>query len=948
MVAKLGKKCFHQNELRRIIAYGLLGWLLIGTFLQLSVLPASAEQAQAEQQKVRVGFHTNADFFWGTPEGQKGGYAYDYLQNIASYTGWDYEYIEGEWPVLLEKLENGEIDLLCDVSYTDARAKNILYSKEIMGTETFYIYTLDTNTEIKQGDYQSLNGKKIAMGINSVQIGMYEKWVKEYGVYAETVITEGDKSNRAGLLEGEFDAVVAIDMSVDPEFVPITKLGVSNFYFGINRERMDLKQKLDTAQEQILASNPYYNQQLQSKYYQSQTVSDRLDEGELEWVSEHKKLRIGYLENMLAFSDCDSDEDGPIGVITAVFDKEELTYKNAKLPTEYVAFTHLQEAMQALKEGEIDCIFPVYGDAWYAEQQGISVSSYVVDTPILGVYKGSYDDKITDVIAMKKQSSYQEGYVKTRYPNSKCKFYDTAEECIRAVNEGEATTTFFSAYRMDQVLNSDKYPELSTFSMQDTIPICVATRRTDAELLGIINKTIAKADVATISAALIHYSRSDGNYSLSQFVHEYGLAIIVLMAISFTIIMFGLGRQLLHVTKNKEELARAKEEAEKANYAKSEFLARMSHDIRTPMNGIRGMVRIARESVEEKERVINALDKIDEAGSQLESLINDVLDMSKLESGRTKINPEPFDIAQMLEQLVDSMEEFASQCDVELSLEIEELAHHYVLGSNTHTHRILQNLVSNAMKYNKTKGSVHCKLEEVPIDAKQACYRFTVTDTGIGMSEEFLAHIFEPFVQESDNARTEYQGTGLGMAITKELVELMQGTILVKSEKGVGSEFIVEIPFLFAEEPVVSAVEYTGCNDISGMHILVAEDNKLNLEIIQYFLKGSGAKVTAVTNGMDAVIRFSASMEGTYDAILMDIMMPKMNGYEATEAIRTMKREDARDIPIIALTANAFTEDVAKCKVKGMNNHLAKPIDPDKLLEVLSTYRREANKNVVK
>ncbi len=898
---------------------------------------------------MRVGFHTNADFFWGTPEGQKGGYAYDYLQNIASYTGWKYEYIEGEWPILLEKLKLGEIDVLCDVSYTDERAKDILYSKEIMGTETFYIYTLDTNMDIRQGDYHSLDGKKIAMGVNSVQIGMYDRWAKEYGICAEQIITEGDIRNRQGLLTGEYDALVAIDMSVDPEFIPMVKLGMSNFYFGINKERQDLKKQLDMAQEQILTSNPYYNQQLQSKYYQSKNVSDRLDENELKWVQKHKKLRIGYLKNMLAFSDYDSKTDSPIGVITSVFDeKSGLQYKNASLEIEYRAFEHLKDAMTALQEEEVDCIFPVYGDAWYAEQQELSVSNYVVDTPILGVYKGSYDDKITDVIAMKKQSSYQEGYVKTRYPNSKCKFYDTAEECIRAVNEGEATTTFFSAYRMDQVLNSDKYPELSTFSMQETIPICVATRRTDAELLGIINKTIAKADVATISATLIHYSRSDGNYSLSQFVHEYGLAIIVLMAISFTIIMFGLGRQLLHVTKNKEELARAKEEAEKANYAKSEFLARMSHDIRTPMNGIRGMARIARESVEEKERVIDALDKIDEAGIQLESLINDVLDMSKLESGRTKINPEPFDIAKMLEQMADSMEEMATQCDVELSLEIGEIAHRYVLGSSMHTHRILQNLVSNAMKYNKTKGSVYCKLEEIPINDNQACYRFTVTDTGIGMSEEFLAHIFEPFVQESDNARTEYQGTGLGMAITKELVELMQGTIRVKSEKGIGSQFVVEIPFSFAEEPNEVETQAISGNDISGMHILVAEDNKLNLEIVQHFLTGSGARVTAVTNGMDAVIRFSASIEGTYDAILMDIMMPKMNGYEATEAIRTMKRADARDIPIIALTANAFTEDVAKCKVKGMNNHLAKPIDPDKLLEVLSTYRREANKNVVK
>lgn len=391
--------------------------------------------------------------------------------------------------------------------------------------------------------------------------------------------------------------------------------------------------------------------------------------------------------------------------------------------------------------------------------------------------------------------------------------------------------------------------------------------------------------------------------------------------------------------KSQQMLAEAYKEAKRANTAKSEFLARMSHDIRTPMNGILGMAKIARKCIDNKERVLDALSKIDEAGKNLEMLINDVLDMSRLESGKTELTHEPFDLIQLIKTEESPIEIMAAERHINFKPPQYNIQHRMLLGSPAHLHRIAANILSNSVKYNKENGCIDTRIDETPVDNTHSHFCLTVTDTGIGMNPDFLEHIFEPFVREYDDAGTQYTGTGLGMAITKELVDLMDGTITVESTPGEGTKIAIELPFeLYSGTPEAENT-YNEKVDLSGMKILLAEDNPLNIEIAQFILEDAGAEIINAVNGKEAVETFLHYPPYTFDLILMDIMMPEMNGYDATQAIRQLPRADAAYIPIVAMTANAFTEDVKKCLEAGMNEHIAKPLDVQHTLVTLMRYK---------
>lgn len=389
-----------------------------------------------------------------------------------------------------------------------------------------------------------------------------------------------------------------------------------------------------------------------------------------------------------------------------------------------------------------------------------------------------------------------------------------------------------------------------------------------------------------------------------------------------------------------QQLKRSNEEAMQANRAKSVFLSHMSHDIRTPMNGIVGMVDKIRKNQGQPEIVEDCLEKIDAASDCLLSLLNDILDMSALEKGKVELESKPFDLRKELETLRGDVEPRARERHVSFRLRCDGLAHTQLVGSPLHLRRILMNLISNALKYNRENGTVELLVQELGTKEESAVFRFAVMDTGIGMSREFLErHLFQPFDQEHENARTVYQGAGLGMSIAAALVKAMGGTIRAESEPGRGTAFTVELSFVLAPESAGGrAPEPDGI--IRGMHILVAEDNALNLEIAQFLLEDAGAELKTAANGQAAVDAFRDSPEGYFDAILMDIMMPGMDGLEAARQIRAMDRADAASVPILAMTANAFDEDRKKSAEAGMNDHLTKPLQPKLLLEALSRLRR--------
>ena len=389
-----------------------------------------------------------------------------------------------------------------------------------------------------------------------------------------------------------------------------------------------------------------------------------------------------------------------------------------------------------------------------------------------------------------------------------------------------------------------------------------------------------------------------------------------------------------------EKLQKSKQEAERANRVKSEFLSHMSHDIRTPMNGIMGMIDIIRKNLNDTEKTKDCLDKIDGVSNHLLSLINDVLDMSKLESGNIELENVPFSLQEECKNVLTIIEVQAQEKQIDFQFDDSGVFLYQLIGSPVHLRRILLNLSSNAIKYTSQKGKVSVRITELQEDNKKVILKVCVQDSGVGMSQEFIENsLYKPFTQENNTVRTKYQGTGLGMAIVHELLEKMGGTIEVESELEKGTRFTVTLPFIINKEKETHSKNKTGKENIRGMKILLAEDNLLNREIAEYILQEAGVIVSSVENGDEAVKKFAASKENSFDAILMDIMMPILDGFEATREIRHMKRKDAKEIPIIAMTANAFTEDKKKASDAGMNEHLAKPIDSVKLFEVLRNYR---------
>ena len=389
--------------------------------------------------------------------------------------------------------------------------------------------------------------------------------------------------------------------------------------------------------------------------------------------------------------------------------------------------------------------------------------------------------------------------------------------------------------------------------------------------------------------------------------------------------------------KYKAELLTAAKKAEAANEAKTEFLQRMSHDIRTPINGIRGMVNMADHYADDMEKQTEYRTKVKEASNLLLELVNDVLDMSKLESGEVVLEESPFNLSSIFREVFGVIEQMAAEQNIRIRWEKKEITHRNLIGSPGYVKRVMMNILSNAVKYNKENGQIYISCMEISSEQPEmTTMEFVCWDTGIGMTDEFQKHIFEPFAQEHTGSRTKFAGTGLGMPITKKLVEKMGGTITFESEKGVGTTFVIRVPFKI-DLDADKREEQTDASEksIKGLHILLAEDNELNMEIAEFVLQNEGADLTKAWDGQEAVELFKNSEPGEFDVILMDIMMPVMDGYEAAKMIRSLDREDAKEIPIIAMTANAFTEDRIKAKEAGMDEHIAKPVDMELLIKVI-------------
>ena len=902
-----------------------------------AVMPAPAHANDSDQQikTVRVGWLVNNEGFQdGTPGERLSGWGYDYLQTLSYYTpGWRYEYVSGTFTELMDMLEKGEIDLLPNISYSAARAQKLLYSSDPEGTERYYIYAKPDRDDLSKGDPQALQGLTIGYNPGVMQTAIGRQWLSNEGITCTYKEFAGGGDLFDALANDEVDAIIMNDTISSPNASPMFYVGSSDYYFAVPKSRPDLMDDINSAMAAINRINPRYNDEVKSNYSAQNSGSASLTGSERSWLKAKKStLTLGYLSNNLPY--CNQDDNGEmegslVSFVTALHNKFGITVRT-------IAYPGNQQMAKALSRGDIDIALPVYSDYWLAEQMG-TVQSISMGTISLTAIHATNDlNRDLRNIGCTEFSIVNRNELKYLFPNANITEYQSADEILTALKDGRSSCVIVPSARLETIRESYDIKDYEIQELSRTAELSCLMLRGNPELLSIVNKGIINAGESLSASNYSSTSYSAQESDALRFMYRHRSAIVVIIV----------GVLLTGVAILTWALQRARAEQNKAlaaNAAKTAFLARMSHDIRTPLNGILGLIELEelREDDVDAARENRAKARI--AANHLLSLINDILEMGRIENGKLTLEHVPFNLEELCNDAIVLCKLRASDRNITMQDQsAHPLCNPHVMGSPTHVRQIIINLLDNSIKYNKDGGTVTFTSQIKPIDDSRVLFCFNVSDTGIGMSPEFLKHIYEPFAQEGNDARSKFQGTGMGMPIVKSLIDMMGGTIEISSEVGMGSTFNVQIPLDIDKNPQAreGADEQAISCSLAGMNVLLAEDNELNAEIAQALLESEGIVVTRAADGKEAVELYTSRPAGSFDAILMDIMMPGMDGYEATRAIRLSEKADAADIPIIALTANAFAEDAKAAHDAGMNAHLPKPLDFNKLKNILARIKK--------
>lgn len=902
------------------------------------LVPQKMTASQQEAAKtVKVGYVNLPGYQEGTGEEYKTGAGYEYLQRISYYTDWNYEYVYGTSAQLQKMLAKGEIDLMGNMFSTEENQKRYDFSSFPQGKARFFMYAKEERSDLESGEVDALQGADIGVVLNSYEEELTTQWIDCYEAKASVCKYESESELIDALLQGDVDTVVMTEMQKVSGIMPVIYMGYEDFYFAVSKGKTDLLAQLDEAMIEIQSANPHYNEEVAARYSKGNVGDVYLTEGEKDFLAKNDNtLRIGYVNHNLPY--CSLSKEGRlIGLLSTLIDTLQEHF-DIKVVTS--CYDDKDLVHEALKRGEIDAMAPVYDDFWLAEQYGFALTnSFSMTTPVI-LYQSDDSKNVTDVIAVSEENLVCAHVVGILLPEAKQVPCQTLEECMELLSKGEVSSVVVPASSLNILKQYRSMDNIHTAEMVQQMNICLGTKKDTPMVTSIINRAISLSNDSLYGVALTENSYVQKHYTLMDYFRD-NVVVVMITLILLSVLIFGMMYRLVWRAKNAETQAKlALEQAKAANSAKSDFLSRMSHDIRTPLNGIIGIIEINEKNDTDIELLRENRKKAKVAAKHLLALVNDVLEMSKLEANQMELVDEPFDLKELFDDIYVLAGLRASEYGVTLSYdEGVNLKYPEVYGSPLHVRRILLNILNNAVKYNKPGGSISFTSRVEHETEDMVTYRLKVKDTGIGMSEEFLERICEPFTQERSDARSTYQGTGMGMAIVKALVEKMNGTMEIYSRLKEGTTFEICLPFRINHNPTFEkpSVEEV-CVD--GMRILLVEDNELNMEIAKCLLEESGLVVSCASNGQEAVDLFEEKAVGSFDAILMDIMMPVLDGYQATKKIRLSEKEDAKTIPIIAMTANAFAEDERKARQVGMNAHLSKPIDLDKLLHTLGKYKR--------
>ena len=868
---------------------------MLSLLLLLSaVLPVKTAAETAPAKIVRVGSFEDT-FNYVNERGARKGYGYELLETLSGYTGWQFEYVTCDWSDCFEKLKNGEIDIMGDISYTEDRAEEMLFSDEPMGEEKYYLYADFSRTDISASNFKTLNGKKIGVLMGTEPEEMLTEWEEKHGIKTEHVNISDNEDVKQKLANHEIDCFVSLEEAFWAELgiSTMTRVGESSIYYAINKDRPDLKEELDYAMSVLDEADPFYTADLYKRYF-SLDYTPILTGEEKAWLRKHGAIRMGFLTSDGGVSTYDPATGELTGAITDYIQFATGCLGNQELEFQIVGYDSIEAELDALKSGEIDMIFHFDQNPNLAEEYRVACTSTTWITNLMAVTnKEHFNESKANRIAVPQNKLSLKKYLAFYYPQWEIVDCDTQEDAAKPINLLAGSIAMYQS--------SARKVTLSEFIKDNFFMVLLIGSIAVAVVLLTILKLLQKARKAEAAAKKAANDTQELNAKLQVAV----------------------------------------EKAESANRAKSTFLFNMSHDIRTPMNAIIGYADLASRHLDDPEKLEKYMENIQVCGQNLLMLLNNVLDLARIENDKTEIEYSVSDVEKDFRNCIAMFQNQADSKGQTLTV-TAQLQHPYVYADIPHLTEVCTNLVSNAVKYTGACGTIHCDVTQKPGKKEGWCDTvITVADNGIGMSQEFQKHIFEPFERERTSTVSKVEGSGIGMGIVKKLVGLMGGTVEVESKIGVGSTFTVTIPCRIASQEETQAKRDTTSSDkksLLGVKILLTEDNDLNAEIAAELLQEEGCTVDRAKDGVECVDMLEKAANGTYQLILMDIQMPVMNGYDAAKKIRRMDDLPKADIPIIAMTANAFSEDKQAALDAGMNDHVSKPINRNILVPTIQKY----------
>ena len=939
-----------MNLLQRYVSHGIAIGLLVFIMLafNLSVLARTSEK-----RVLRVAFPQVDGMSWTAEDGTHHGMLVDYLNEIAKYTGWEYEYIDTKGPAMLNEFVEGKYELMGGNYYIPALEKYYAYPNYNMGYSRSLLLARSDDRSIHSYDLESMNGKTIGVYENAREnIRRLKEFMAINGLYCNIrYYKQEDMVGKIGLYpylaKGEIDLLLNNVAHISDSVRVVVAYDSQPYYIVTNPGNKEVLDGLNMALERILDANPNFAAERYAVNFPDRLVNIQLSDRDLEYVNERKTITVAVPENWYPLYCKETPLKNHTGIMADVLDEIK---SFTGLRFSYVYAKNYADAIRLIQQGDADILGFFLGDENDAAQLGLALSASYVSA--------------NNIIVRNKACSYPApGLVgalveNQRLPSGisveKIRFYPSIKEALFAVNNGEADFIYGLSSRMEQDILRYHFTNLAPVTLvndQSTISFALPIP-VDPDLLTILNKAINNLSESERTVIRNRNLESIGvsEFSLTDFIYanplQFMFIVMFVLSVLFTALLLAIGARM-KATVIQGNLKRA----EAANLAKSEFLSRMSHEIRTPMNGIVGMSTIAMQNIDNTDKIKDCLEKVIMSSKHLLALINDVLDMSKIESGKVELRHECFNFRAFLQDVENLYGEQAKSKGISYETVLASDLEVQIIGDSLRLNQVLSNLLSNALKFTPAKGIIKLRVSKTGEDQENVYLRFEVIDTGCGIAEENYDKIFESFEQENVDVTYKYGGTGLGLSIVKRFTQLMGGGIHVTSVQGSGSTFTVDLPFGKIKEsgkPTrFSDIDgrsdlardcYVIDYDFKGKRILLVEDNELNREIAEELIGATGASVESAEDGVQAVKKFKESAEGYYDLILMDVQMPHMDGYEATRCIRALGRSDAQKVPIFAMTANAFAEDVQKSREAGMNAHISKPLDIRAVYKQMNRY----------